>query len=118
MGARKHDRGDQGGALVARSEVWWVEHPDAGRRPFLVLTRQAAIPVLNSVLGVPASRTIRQIPTEVVLDRADGMPEQCALSLDNLTTVPKELFRTRITRLSVGRMSEVCRALSVASGCA
>ena len=98
--------------------MWWVEHPDAGRRPFLILTRQAAIPILSSVLGVPATRTIRQIPTEVVLDRADGMPDECALSLDNLTTVPKELFRDRITRLSVARMNEVCRALSVTSGCA
>ena len=98
--------------------MWWVEQPDAGRRPFLILTRQAAIPILSSVLGVPATRTIRQIPTEVVLDRADGMPEECALSLDNLTTVPKELFRDRITRLSVARMNEVCRALSVSSGCA
>ena len=104
--------------MVARSEVWWVEHPDAGRRPFLVLTRQAAIPSIHSVLAVPATRTIRQIPTEVVLDRKDGMPEECALSLDNLTAVPTELFRTRITRLSVERMSEVCRALSLASGCA
>ena len=118
MGACGHDRRDQGGALVARGEVWWVEHPDAGRRPFLVLTRQAAIPVLSMVLSVPATRTIRRIPTEVLLDRADGMPEECALSLDNLTTVPKELFRDRITRLSVARMSEVCSALSVASGCA
>ena len=89
-----------------------------GRRPFLVLTRQAAIPILTSVLGVPATRTIREIPTEVVLDRADGMPEPCALSLDNTTTIPKELFRSRITRLSAGRMSEVSRALSLASGCA
>ena len=118
MGARRRCRCDQGGTLVARGEVWWVEHPEAGRRPFLVLTRQAAIPVLNSVLGVPATRTIRQIPTEVVLDEADGMPEECALSLDNVTTVPKEMFRGRITRLSIGRMSEICRALSLASGCA
>jgi mRNA interferase MazF len=110
-------RGDQGRALVARSEVWWVEHPDAGRRPFLVLTRQAAIPVLNAVLAVPATRTIREIPTEVVLDAADGMPEECALSLDNLTLVPKELFRSRLTRLSIERMGEVCRALALASGC-
>src|SRR6266536_1928486 len=108
---------DQGRALVARSEIWWVEHPDAGRRPFLVLTRQAALPVLNGLLAVPATRTIRQIPTEVVLDTDDGMPEECALSLDNLTLVPTELFRTRITRLSVERMSEVCRALTLASGC-
>ena len=98
--------------------MWWVEHTDAGRRPFLVLTRQAAIPVLNSLLAVPATRTIRQIPTEVVLDEGDGMPDACALVLDNLTLVPKELFGSRITRLSVDRMSEVCRALSLSSGCA
>jgi mRNA interferase MazF len=73
--------------------------------------------VLNAVLAVPATRTIRQIPTEVILDTGDGMPEQCALSLDNLTLIPKELFRTRITRLSLERMSEVCRALTLASGC-
>ena len=103
--------------MVARSEVWWVEHPDAGRRPFLVLARQAAIPVLNAVLAVPATRTIRGIPTEVVIDEADGMPQECALSLDNLTLVPKELFRSRISRLSVQRMNEVCRALALATGC-
>ena len=81
--------------------------PDAGRRPFLVLSR----------LAVPARRTIRQIPTEVVLDAGDGMPEECALSLDNLTLIPTELFRQRITRLSVERMTEVCRALATATGC-
>jgi len=117
VGARGRARGNQGRDLVARSEVWWVEDPDAGRRPFLVLTRQAAIPVLNALLAVPATRTIRQIPTEVVLDAQDGMPEECALTLDNLTLVPKELFRSRITRLSVERMREVCRALALASGC-
>ncbi len=94
-----------------------MEHPDAGRRPFLVLTRQAALPLLNAVLAVPATRTLRGIPTEVALDVADGMPDECALSLDNLTLVPKELFQTRITRLSIERMREVCRALAIASGC-
>src|SRR6185312_10634401 len=74
VGIRGSSRCDQGRALVARSEIWWAEHPDAGRRPFLVLTRQAAIPVLNALLAVPATRTIRQIPTEVVLDIDDGMP--------------------------------------------
>jgi mRNA interferase MazF len=108
---------DRGGAVVARSEVWWVDHPELGRRPYLVLTRQNSIPVLNRVLAVPATRTIRAIPTEVLLDTGDGMPAQCALTLDNLTSIPRELFRERITRLSVQRMSEVCRALSIAAGC-
>ena len=100
-----------------RGEVWWVEHPDAGRRPACVLTRQAAIPVLTSVLVAPATRTVRGIPTEVALGRADGMPDECALSFDNLTTVPKALLTARITALPEARLGELCAALRVATGC-
>ena len=100
-----------------RGEIWWVEHPDAGRRPACVLTRQAAIPVLNSVLVAPATRTIRGIPTEVPLSLQDGMPDDCALSLDNLTTVPKALLTTRITTLPEARLPELCNALRTATGC-
>jgi mRNA interferase MazF len=103
--------------VVNRGEVWWVEHPDAGRRPACVLTRQAAIPVLNSSLVAPATRTIRGIPTEVALTRADGMPDDCALSFDNLTTVPKALLTTRITTLPDARLPELCAALRAATGC-
>jgi mRNA interferase MazF len=103
--------------VVNRGEIWWVEHPEAGRRPACVLTRQAAIPVLNSVLVAPATRTIRGIPTEVPLSRQDGMPEACALSLDNLTTVPKALLTTRITSLPEARLTELCNALRTATGC-
>ena len=97
--------------------MWWVEHPDAVRRPYLVLTRQAAIPALNALLAVPATRTLRRIPTQVALDQTDGMPDVCALSLDNTALIPKEMFRSRICRLSAERMSDVCRALNVAAGC-
>jgi mRNA interferase MazF len=102
---------------VNRSEIWWVEHPDAGRRPACVLTRRAAIPILNAVLVAPVTRTIRSIPTEVTLTRADGMPDDCALSFDNLTTVPKALLTTRITSIPDARLRELCDALRVATGC-
>jgi len=102
---------------VNRGEVWWVEHPDAGRRPACVLTRQAAIPVLGSVLVAPATRTVRGIPSEVVLSREDGMPADCALSLDNLTTIPKALLTERILRLPDARLGELCGALRAATGC-
>jgi mRNA interferase MazF len=102
---------------VNRGEVWWFEHPDAGRRPYLVLTRQAAIPVLNRVVAVPATKTIRDIPTEVKLDEGDGMPESCALSFDNITTMPKALLTTRICRVSVEKLEEMCRALRAATAC-
>ncbi len=103
--------------MVNGREVWWAEHPGAGRRPYLVLTRQAAIPVLTRVLSVPATRTIRGIPTEVVLDEGDGMPERCALSFENVATIPKGLFTSRICRLGIDRLEQACRALRAATGC-
>ncbi|MEA2231425.1 MAG: hypothetical protein QOD83_1241 [Solirubrobacteraceae bacterium] len=46
------------------------------------------------------------------------MPAECALSFDNLVTVPKSLLRERITRLPPTRLAELCAALEVAAGCA
>ncbi|MFN2470196.1 MAG: type II toxin-antitoxin system PemK/MazF family toxin [Gaiellaceae bacterium] len=101
-----------------RGEVWWVERPELGRRPHLLLTRQAAIPVLNALLCVPATRSLRGIPTEVRIGPKDGMPEECALSLDNLTAIDRSYFVERICRLGPERMHDVCTALALASGCA
>lgn len=81
------------------------------------MTRDAAIPVLNQVLAVPATRTLRGIPTEVQLDATDGMSHDCAVTLDSLTLVRVSLCTRRITRLSSERMQEVCEALRVAIAC-
>lgn len=103
--------------MVARGDVWWYEHPAAGRRPFLILVRDEAIPVLHQVLAVPATRTIRGIPTEVRLGEADGMPAECVLSLDNVTPIRVALCTERITRLGSERMRDVCEALRVTTAC-
>lgn len=100
-----------------RGEVWWAEIADTGRRPVAVLTRQAAIPVLNQVVVAPATRTVRGIPTEVPLGPDDGMPEECVISLDNVTVVPRALLTERICRLRIERLRELCGALAIATGC-
>jgi mRNA interferase MazF len=102
---------------VRRGEVWWAEPPDSGRRPHLVLTRDSAIPVLSSVLVVPASRTVRGIPTEVGLTTDDGMPEDCALTLDNVAVMDKAFLVESICTLGPDKLDRVCRALAVATGC-
>ena len=43
---------------MRRGEIWWVERPSAIRRPYLVLTRDAAIQGLESILGVPTTTPI------------------------------------------------------------
>ena len=100
-----------------RGEVWWGEIEDLGRRPFLVMTRSAAIPVLNGVLAAPVTRTIRSIPTEVSLGPDDGMPTECAASFDNLRVVPKAYLVDRICALEPARLVEACAALHIAVDC-
>ena len=85
-----------------RGEVWWLELPEAGRHPACILTRQAAIPVLRTLLVAPATTQIRGIPTEVRLGPEDGMPRECVLTLDNVGPVRKALLTERITRLGPG----------------
>lgn len=103
--------------MVTRGGVYFLEHPEWGRRPVLVLTREAAIPVLKRVTIASISRTIRGIPTEVVIDEGDGMPVRCAISLDNLGDAWKAMLTEHITTLDGERMRQVCEALTVAVGC-
>lgn len=102
---------------MTRGGVYYLEHPDWGRRPVLVLTRDAAIPVLKRVTFASISSQIRDIPTEVILDQEDGMPRRCAVSLDNLGEAQKVLLIDPVTSLPERRMAEVCEALRVAVGC-
>lgn len=103
--------------MVARGEVSWLELEQEGRRPVVVLTRDEALPRLRNIIVVLVTRTIREIDTEVELGPEDGMPVECAVSLDNLRTVPQALLTESITRLDVPRMDAICQALARAAGC-
>lgn len=100
-----------------RGEVWWGELPDVGRRPFLVMTRDVAIPLLNAVLAAPITRTVRMIPTELRLGTEDGMPTECAASFDNLRMVPKAHLVRRQCILGPARLLEACGAMRIAIDC-
>jgi mRNA-degrading endonuclease toxin of MazEF toxin-antitoxin module len=45
------------------------------------------------------------------------MPVACAISLDNLRTVPQALLTERITRIDAAKLDSVCRALVRSAGC-
>jgi len=100
-----------------RGEVWWAAIEDLGRRPFLVMTRSAAIGVLNGILAAPVTRTVRGLPTELALDAHDGMPSECAASFDNLRVIPKAYLMERICILDPIRLQGACVALRAAVDC-
>lgn len=101
---------------MRRGEIYWADlGPPAGRRPVLVLSRTAAIPVLSAVVIAPISRTIREIASEVGLGPEEGLPEECVASLDNLLTVPKDRFEPSPTgALGPSKIVALDRALRFA----
>lgn len=104
--------------LPARGEVWWCELPDIGRRPVVVLTRDAAIPRLGRTLVAPCTTTIRGLPSEVALaPGVDPIPRRSAVNLDSVESVSVGVLVDRLGRLSDDRMVEVCSALAVAVAC-
>ena len=73
--------------------------------------------MLTQILAVPATRTVRGIPTEVALDEGDGMPAACVLALDNVSLIRPSLCTERITALGPTKLRAVCDALRIATAC-
>ncbi len=96
--------------------MWWASVP-GGERPVLVLTRDPVADRIGAVVVVACTRTIRGLTSELRLGVADGMPAECVASFDNIHTVRREAFRTRITTLSAARLDEACATLHRALGC-
>lgn len=95
---------------------WYrFQQPDK-KRPVLILTRDSIIDYLNEVTIAPITRTIRDIPTEVMLTEADGVPAECAVNCDHLQTVAKARVGALITTLPAARMAELGPAVRFALG--
>ena len=104
--------------LPRRGELWWCEPPEIGRRPVVVLSRDAAIPRLRRVLIAPCTTTIRGLASEVMLEPGDDpVPRETAVNLDSVESVSVGVLVERLGRLSDSRMREVCAALAVATDC-
>lgn len=101
---------------MVRGEIWWAAVP-GGDRPVLVLTRDPLADRIGAVVVAACTRTIRGVQGELHLGPSDGMPTRCVASFDNLHTVRRDAFRTRITRLDAKRMDEACAVLRLATGC-
>ncbi len=105
--------------LPRRGEVWWCELAEVGRRPVVVLSRDAVIPRHRRALVAPCTTTIRGLGSEVLLEPGDDpVPRRSAVNLDSVESVSLAVLVERLGRLSDVRMREVCAALAVAVDCA
>ena len=100
---------------MKRGEVRWYKfgRPDK-RRPVLILTRDSILRYLGEVTVAPVTSTIRDIPSEVLLSRNDGMPRDCAVNCDHIQTVSKGKLGSVITVLGSPKMAEVGKSIGFA----
>jgi mRNA interferase MazF len=71
-----------------------------------ILTRDAAISVLQTVTCAPVTRTIRGIRSEVEVGPEQGLPTVSVITCDNLLTIPQDM----LDPAPLGRLDEARRA--------
>ncbi len=100
---------------MKRGEIRWYKfvQPDK-KRPVVILTRDAVLEYMGEVTVAPITSTVRDIPSEVFLSKADGMPRDCAVNCDHLQTVSKGKIGALVTSLPPKRMADINRAIRFA----
>lgn len=102
---------------MQRGEVWFAITP-GGDRPVLVLTRDPVADRIGAVVVAAITRTRRGLVSELDLHpQHDGVPTECVVNFDNIHTLPRVMFRRRVSQLSPRRMIEMCEVLAAATGC-
>jgi mRNA interferase MazF len=103
---------------IARGDIRLYRFaPPDKQRPVIVLTRESAVEYLSTVTVAPVTSTVRGVPSEVVLDEADGMKGPCAANLHNVVTVSQQRLGKRVGRLGDAKMREICAAARFSIGC-
>ena len=85
-----------------------------GRRPVLLLTRSAAYSYLNKVLIAEVTSTVRNIPQEVSVGKAEGLSRASVINFDNIHVIPKASLSQQIGSVPLARHAEIKRALGYA----
>jgi mRNA interferase MazF len=103
---------------VGRGEIWQLRFaPPDKRRPVLVLSRPSLLGVLHTATVAAITTTMRGSPTEVELDVEEGLKTKCCVNLVNVFTVRQSELRRFVGTIGHEKMSRVCRALAIATGC-
>ncbi|HXO21937.1 MAG TPA: type II toxin-antitoxin system PemK/MazF family toxin [Thermoanaerobaculia bacterium] len=103
---------------VNRGEIWLYTFgsPDK-RRPVLVLSRQKAIALLRTVLVAPITSAIHGAPSEILVGMEEGLKHDSVVNLDQVQTVDQQRLHHLVGTVGSGKMTAVCRALLIATGC-
>lgn len=100
---------------MRRGEIWWADIPQPIKpRPVIILTRNAVVDTIGSVVVALITRTRRGLPTEVLVGRSEGLPSPSVINLDNIMTIPRYRLQHLMGGLSGQRIVELNQAIRIA----
>lgn len=83
-------------------------------RPVLILTRDAARAAMSKVTVAPITSTVKGLSSEVRVGPANGLDHECAVSVDNVLTIPAELLGRTVGFLTREQEHDLARAVVLA----
>jgi mRNA interferase MazF len=95
--------------------VWWATiPPPVDRRPVVLISRDEAYRLRSHFLAVPVTRRVRGLPTEVALDRRNGLPHSSVANCDTIQLVAKSWLERRVGQLDAEQTQRLGHALRFA----
>ena len=83
-------------------------------RPVVVLTRAAAREAMTKATVAPITSTVKGLSSEVPVGPAEGRDHACAISLDNVLTIPSSRLGQTLGLLSPAQEKALARAIVLA----
>ena len=100
---------------IGHGQVWWADLDKV--RPVVLLTRSRIAPHMHRVLIAPVTTTVRGIPTEVALGKAEGVKTGSVANLDNVHLLPVEHLVALAGTIGSARWPEFCEAMRKVMNC-
>ena len=100
---------------IGHGQVWWADLDTV--RPVVILTRARIAPRLSRVVVAPVTTTVRGIPSEVSLGKAEGLKPGSVANLDNIRLLSVSLLIAPAGKVAPERWTEFCDAMSKVMAC-
>lgn len=80
----------------------------------VLLTRDAVLSSIGSIVVALVTRTYRGLPTEVELGRRQGLPTRSVVNVDNLMTIPRDRLKYLMGSLDSEKEADLNQAIKTA----
>ncbi len=97
-----------------QGDIHYCDFPEPVKsRPVLILSRTEINAVRENIVVALITRTVRGIPLEIPVGKAEGLSKEGVVSLGDIYTVSKALLSDRKGALSMEKIGRVSEGLNL-----